>query len=136
MKGGNKMRLDNDLIRDLMIFSENSLNAVTEYIRYPEIESFAENKNRSIDEINYHLWELNNAGLLEVRFDYGSDTIIYVVINNMTWEGHQFLDKIRDPRIWKDTKKVASKLESISVTMLSEIGTNVLNHFIDKQMGY
>ncbi|CUS26106.1 hypothetical protein FC70_GL000498 [Paucilactobacillus oligofermentans DSM 15707 = LMG 22743] len=54
----------------------------------------------------------------------------------ITWDGHEFLDTIRDPEVWSNTKKILSHLESVSISTVSNIGTGVLNHIIDKQMGY
>lgn len=130
------MKINNDLIRELMLFSENSLDMVTDLIFYDEIKSFAEKSEFTLDQVNYHLWELDNAGFLDVNFNYANNGISSVTINNVLWDGHQFLDTIRDPKVWKTTKTIASKLESISVTVLSTIGSNVLKHYIDKQMGY
>lgn len=53
-------------------------------------------------------------------------------VTSITWNGHKFLDTIRDPKIWKTTKNVASHLESISITLLSNIASNVLESYIQK----
>lgn len=44
----------------------------------------------------------------------------------MSWEGHEFLDKIRDPEIWSKTKEGASKLGSWSVKLLGEMATGYI----------
>lgn len=130
------MRLNSELVRSIMLFIEESLTALNTTISNEELTSFADKNEYSIDEINYHLWQLDNAGFLNVNFSFNYDETCSVDIKIITWKGHQFLDTIRDPKIWKDTKSIASKLESISVTVLSNIGTTVLEHFIGKQLGY
>lgn len=44
----------------------------------------------------------------------------------ITWEGHEFLEKIRDPEIWKKTKEGASKLNSWGVKLLGEMATGFI----------
>lgn len=44
----------------------------------------------------------------------------------MTWEGHEFLDKVRDPEIWRKTKDGAGKLGSWSVKLLGDIATGFI----------
>jgi hypothetical protein len=39
----------------------------------------------------------------------------------LTWSGYEFLDKIRDPEIWRQTKAGASKVGVWSVAMLGEL---------------
>jgi hypothetical protein len=44
----------------------------------------------------------------------------------MTWEGHEFLDKVRDPEIWRKTKAGATKLNTWSVKLLGELATGYI----------
>ena len=44
----------------------------------------------------------------------------------MTWEGYEFLDKVRDPEIWRKTKEGASKLNSWSVKLIGELATGFI----------
>ncbi|MBD2841317.1 DUF2513 domain-containing protein [Erythrobacter rubeus] len=44
----------------------------------------------------------------------------------MTWEGHEFLDKVRDPEIWRKTKKGASELNSWGVKLIGEMATGYI----------
>lgn len=44
----------------------------------------------------------------------------------LTWEGHEFLDKVRDPEIWRKTKEGAGKVGSWSVKLLADMATGFI----------
>lgn len=44
----------------------------------------------------------------------------------MSWAGHEFLDKVRDPEIWRQTKEGASKVGSWSVKFLGELAAGFI----------
>lgn len=55
---------------------------------------------------------LQSAGYLE-----SSQRHVY----RITWAGHEFLDSVRDPEIWRKTKEGANKVGSWSMKLLGEI---------------
>lgn len=46
-------------------------------------------------------------------------------INNITWDGHQFLNTIRPKTVWEATKDGASKLGVMSMHALSSIAMKI-----------
>ncbi|WP_423748462.1 DUF2513 domain-containing protein [Bacillus cereus] len=44
----------------------------------------------------------------------------------MTWDGHQFLDNIREKSIWEATKIKAATLGSVSLPTLSELAKSYI----------
>lgn len=69
----------------------------------------------SIDpqEVGYHMMLLKEAGLIEaniLKSSSGDGAIATALARKLTWEGHEFLDKIRDPSMWGKIKaKVKEK---------------------------
>jgi hypothetical protein len=47
-----------------------------------------------------HLYIMWDAGLVDARDESSSDGR-YIVVNRMTWEGHEFLDAVRKGDIWQ-----------------------------------
>jgi len=43
------------------------------------------------------------------------------VLNKLTWEGHEFLDDIRDQGIWNKTKERLKDIPSASIPVIVEI---------------
>ena len=71
----------------------------------PRIEGYSE------DQIKHHVFIMRDAGL--VRFTEGNEVEGFLgktedMQLRLTWEGHEFLEKVRDEKLWKsilDTTK-------------------------------
>ena len=87
------MKRNMDLIRQIAFRVESS-ESYLESSKL-EIEGFTES------EINYHCSLMCKAGLIE-----GDDTDMEVLINGLTWQGHDFLDAARDDKLWNRTKNI------------------------------
>lgn len=118
------MRLNADCVRDVMLFLEENL----------ELVSFLECSNI---EINYNSSDVTYtcAKLIEAGYLIGNTTVdlsghMKVVINSITWNGHQFLDNVRSNTVWNKTKETAIKLGSVSVSFLSNIATQIIANVI------
>lgn len=134
------MRLNHDCIRDVMLAVENDLQFTRVSILRlaDETDNFLRENDLpkyKSEDLLYTTSKLIEAGYLNgVLSETDQLGIENVYIDSITWEGHNFLDTVRDPKIWKATKKIVSHLESVSITILSKVGTGVLNHVIDKYM--
>ena len=56
-----------------------------------------------------HLMLLDEAGYIEGVSLRASNVTDYRP-NRITWDGHEFLDAVRDPKIWTETKSELSKI--------------------------
>lgn len=90
------MTRDMELIRKLLIFFDEKEGP--ECIEVPPIPGYDELP------IKYHLVLLYDAGYLrcETVRSTSSDRVIYVIPFELTWEGHEFLERVRDPHIWDE----------------------------------
>jgi len=84
----------------------------------------------SIDDINYTCLKLEEAGFMQCT-QYINDRID---ITNMTYNGHLFLDNIRDNNVWSTTKKVISKFSSVSLNIVEKVATQVITNLIQSSM--
>ncbi|MCT3562353.1 DUF2513 domain-containing protein [Lentilactobacillus buchneri] len=57
-----------------------------------------------------------------------------VTLGMLTWDGHKFLDTIRDSKVWSTTKSVTEKLASVSMSMIESISAQVISNIIKSQM--
>ncbi|NMC56506.1 MAG: DUF2513 domain-containing protein [Eubacteriaceae bacterium] len=60
--------------------------------------------------IGYHCAILQDAGLI-AYYDglYGGDELVEFGVGRLTWNGHEFLDKIKNDTVWNKTKETISK---------------------------
>ena len=83
----------------------------------------------SADDIAYSCLKLKEAGFLDiVSSSYlGHDAPVVKSIKDITYAGHEFLDKVRSDSVWKETKTQASKVGSFAIDVLSQIAANVIS---------
>lgn len=129
------MKLNHDCIRDLLLYLEENLNLgsflnISSEFNEDELSSY------SADDLIYTAQKLLEANYINAEVMHFMGTNIPSVrIRSITYQGHQFLDNIRDDGVWKETKKIASKVSSASIKILSDIAAQVISNILSKQMG-
>ena len=91
------MKRDMDLIREILLLVEG---------RKPKQPMDVEIDGRDRQEIFGHVQLLQEAGLVEASFMGGPISEVH----RLTWDGHEFLDSVRDPTVWA---KVTKKLKEV-----------------------
>lgn len=117
------MKKDMDLIRTILLKIEEVY--IDTAIYDLEIDNY-DNKT-----VAYHCKLLNNAGFIS---DYGAqfadDELWSFGVGSLTWEGHEFLDKIRDDTVWNKTKTtildnglpmILDVVKNVSTTIISSM---------------
>lgn len=122
------MRLNHECVRDLLLYIEENLDYNDEL----EINKL-QLKNYSLEELLYTAQRLAEADYINcdnsIQID---DDYPIIIVDSISYKGHQFLDTIRDNQVWDKTKKVLSVLKSVSIEITSETASKVINHIIDK----
>lgn len=113
------MKLNYDTIRELLLQIEEKtdLENVLEYDR-----------NNTDQDTFYTLIKLKEAGFInsvEVNTWIG---IVHIQVKSLTWEGHEFLNTIRDPKVFKETKNQIGKLASVSLDVLGKVATEIIKN--------
>ena len=65
-------------------------------------------EGRSPEEINYHVYLLSQASLIDA-IDASSTTELEYLPVRLTWTGHEFLETSRDDTIWRRGKEMVLK---------------------------
>lgn len=85
------------------------------------------------EEIDYHLALIKEAGLIESP---GKGTLSgQIPYRRLTWTGHDFLDSVRDQKIWRETKDGAEKVGGFSIEMLSALAKGLIKKKIEQHTG-
>ena len=94
-----------------------------------DLYKFANDKNKDKEDLQYTIIKLVEGNLITANLRYASNNLqIYSV--NLAYQGHEYLNNIRDNKIWKNTKKISSKLSSVSLEILKSIAINEINKVI------
>lgn len=96
------MTRDMELIRKILFAIEEQFVDVAIYNL--QIEGY-DNKS-----VAYHCDLLFQAGLIkDYKAQYADDELYYFAVSSLTWEGHDYLDKIRSETVWNKTKSLISE---------------------------
>jgi len=106
------MKRDMDKVRSLLLALEEREQPYF-LTMSPELLGGIENPSEMVE----YLLMLTSGGLLEEK-----QRSTY----RLTWKGHEFIDSIRDPEIWRKTKDGATKVGSWSVKLLGDIATGFI----------
>jgi hypothetical protein len=101
------MKRDMDLVRELLLYFEAKCEAPGIHAAEVRIDGYTE------DQIVLHLNIMAEAGLLicePFRSSTNPERFIRTFVFDLSWEGHEYLDTIRDPKIWKKTKAGLSRI--------------------------
>lgn len=109
------MRLNPECVRMILMICEQNLNNHN-IVRFGmDFDTY--NNLFDGNELQYTAKKLIEGKLLKGR----SIGNVQTEINEITWEGHKFLDNIRDDFVWKSVISKVEKLESVSIPILSQI---------------
>lgn len=96
------MKRDMDLVRLILLKIEEEYVSTALY----NIEIHGYDK----ETIAYHCKILHEAGFIsDYGSQYGDNMLRSFGVGSLTWEGNEFLDKIRDNSFWHKTKEVIKK---------------------------
>ena len=130
------MKRDMDLIRDLLLKIEDGQRSFD--LLTPEVaEILGESgegrlPREQAELLEYHLNLLDYAGLITIQV-----TLSGAVwqIGQITWAGHDFLDTIRDPAIWRETKAGAKQAGGFSLDLLKALAKGLIKKKIEQHTG-
>lgn len=114
------MKRDWDVIRDILLKVEE-----LEPDKKLTTQDFDE---QIINKINYHIDLLDKEGLIKAIIARDeTESIVKFALLNLTWDGHEFLDSIRDDDIWNKTKsKVIEKGGILTFDIVKTVALSVL----------
>lgn len=90
--------------------------------------------NYSSEELIYATCRLAEANYLNCTIKSFDDSP-WVMVNSISFQGHQFLDNIRDDNVWNNSKQILSKFKSTSITFISDIASQIISNIISKKLG-
>lgn len=129
------MKLNPDCVRDVLIFLEENL--VIDLVKkdfipieLSQIQTHFKDKYTKED-VWYSVYNLYRIGYIEGNFsNAGRMKMFFCPIENITWNGHQFLNTIRPQSVWDATKQGASKLGLMSIHALSTIAMKIAENIV------
>ena len=104
------MRRDLDMVRDILRYTESSAERGASLCGL----------SGDMEKIAFHAEMMEGRGLIECRVSRDAGGGAYdVEVTGITWEGYDYLDSIRSPKVWARAKEVISR--TVGDTSLSVV---------------
>lgn len=85
--------------------------------------------------VGYHLRLLGDVGLIEAADTSHLQDRFAMIPIRLTMAGHEYLDRIRDPEIWKETKSAAGSVGNFSLELLSALAKGFVKKKVEQHTG-
>lgn len=114
------MKRDYDLIREILLKIESSST--------PWFEGVMQVDGYHDGVVSHHISLLMDAGFVkaielpDAHTEYG----FLLQDAELKWEGHEFLENVRDPVIWRKTKAGATRVGTWSLPLLNELALGII----------
>src|SRR5205814_745938 len=85
--------------------------------------------------VEYHFWMLIGEAALVRGVPAHSHAHNNWVELNLTWKGHEFVESVRDPEVWRRTKEGTSKIGNAGVEFMWELAKAYGKHVVKERLG-
>ena len=134
------MTLNYDCIRDVLLYLEDTLGYTDNQIAMTHkrltISDIANNlSSYSKEDVQYTIEKLFEAKYIRI-VNISTDNQKYMVngyVDDITWDGFDFLNNIREKSIWEATKEGAKKIGTMSVSAISMISFEIVKAVVTNQ---
>lgn len=118
------MKLNVDCVRDILLVIESA--GFNETLTLSELVKKLPKHSR--DEIHYTCVKLYEGKFInaELKPYPGKAIPMITEIKSLTYEGHKFIDTVRDNTIWKKTKNTISDIASVSFSILQSVASQLI----------
>lgn len=133
------MKLDPECVRALLLTLEEIL-CFGDDLEYPtvEFEDVCEQKRMASfkkPQIAYCTLKLIEADFINAApFDSG-DSFCGALYSSITYDGHEFLEGIREHENWKKIKSISGKIGNASLSIIKAISEGVATATLSKYLG-
>ncbi|MCY8547296.1 DUF2513 domain-containing protein [Bacillus subtilis] len=119
------MKLDHDCVRSLLLELEEklSLNSIFNNSHIRELKTYEEFGE---EQTFYTILKLIEADFIKGSSQYYFDESYEFVISSISYSGHEFLDTIRDSKIWSQTKSSVSALSGVSLSIIGSVAADLV----------
>jgi hypothetical protein len=122
------MERDLELVRAILLEAEKHPHGIIG--RNPELSGFTP------EQVGYHIYLMEQAGLVEAaEATDNSSRSPCALLMNLTWAGHDYLDAVRPPEVWRQVKPAVQRVGSMTLDAVKALATEVATHLAKEAMG-
>lgn len=125
------MKRNLDLIRTLLLRLENTEVSVGHAL--PLGPNELQIDGYDLEEVAYHIQLLKSAGFIR---ELGSKPLRYGLnYSGLSWEGHEFLDSVRDDAIWRNTRTAVNAVGGFTFDLVKDMAKAFLKAEFTRRTG-
>lgn len=131
------MKLEPELVREIMLFLENKIDVSDSgEVFGATVDSISESVNGRYNrgEIIYTLQRLEEGGYISAQFEYAGGRLSFGYVNAITYYGHEFLNLIRDNTTWSKTKKAVGTVGAQALSVIANVATTIITAAIQSSL--
>ena len=116
------MKLNYDCVRSVLLTVEKSKTIDEELNLNPlAVETIFEQLPKYEDsEILYTIEKLKEAGYINAALQFAAGHFIDGAVSSITYSGHEYLDNIREPEVWRKVKTMLENAGAITLPLISQ----------------
>lgn len=116
------MKLNYDCVRSVLLTVEKSKTIDEELNINPlTVETIFEQLPKYEDsEILYTIEKLKEAGYINAALQFAAGHFIDGAVSSITYSGHEYLDNIREPEVWRKVKAMLKNAGAITMPLISQ----------------
>jgi hypothetical protein len=127
------MKRDMDIVREMLLKLEAWPMRMGDVVMM-QPEHLAEVlPDHDLATINQHMNLIRQAGFIDTG---GSGPAFGFAFKGLSWDGCEFLDSVRDPKIWRETKAAALKAGGVGLTLMAKLAIEMGKQEIKKHTGF
>ncbi len=116
------MKLNYDCARSVLLTVEKSktideelnLNPLTVETIFEQLPKYEDN------DILYTIEKLKEAGYINAALQFAAGHFIDGAVSSITYSGHEYLDNIREPEVWRKVKAMLKNAGAITLPFISQ----------------
>ena len=116
------MKLNYDCVRSVLLTVEKSktideelnINPVTVETIFEQLPKYEDN------EILYTIEKLKEAGYINAALHFAAGHFIDGAVSSITYSGHEYLDNIREPEVWRKVKAMLKNAGATTLPLISQ----------------
>lgn len=116
------MKLNYDCVRSVLLTVEKSKTIDEELNLNPlTVETIFEQLPKYEDsEILYTIEKLKEAGYINATLQFAAGHFIDGAVSSITYSGHEYLDNIREPEVWRKVKAMLKNAGATTLPLISQ----------------
>lgn len=122
------MKLNQDCVREILLFIEEKQKP-SQSLYIENIITSLKSKGYTEDEIKYALSKLDETPYVNFDLTEYNGLVLGGISSALTWEGHQFLDNIRNKTTWENVKSnIKEKVGNASITIIAAVAESYIKN--------